>query len=85
MSTRTRITAKEYLNSLSPRCQEKICSLRSSQYLYLFLSRQCRDDSKIASFAAQCRAVEIPEEYTNSPEALHYLAIAIANLINGNA
>ena len=80
-----RRTAKEYLNSLDPKSQESICNLRSSQYLYLFLSRPCRDESKIASFAAQCSALGIPEEYTNSPEALHYLALAVAGLINGNA
>jgi len=80
------MTAKAYIDSLTWKEFEKIKSLKdSSPDFYKFLAEPCKDVVTVASFAMQCKSTGIPDEYTVSADALHYLVVAINARTNGNA
>jgi hypothetical protein len=80
------MTAKEYIDSLSPQDFQKIeVFSKESADFYKFLAEPCEDVVTVASFAMQCQSIGIPTEYTNTADALHYLVVAIDARSNGNA
>ena len=78
MAMKARMTAKDYLASLNQWELEKVCSLVKHPDFAVFLAEPCKDVFKNATFAGACEDLGIPSVYTNSPEALHYLVVAIA-------
>lgn len=84
MAMKAQMTAKDYLASLNQWELEKVCSLTKHPDFAFFLAEPCRDVVKNATFAGVCDDAGVPSVYTNSPEAIHYLVIAIAKLV-GNA
>lgn len=85
MSMKTRMIAKDWLNSLSYEELEKVCNLTNSPKFMEFLVSADMSAADSARYAADCAAVGVPTEYTTSSEALHYLTVAIANYLKGNA
>lgn len=85
MPMRARMTAKDYLNSINPEQLEKVCSLKNNPAFIQFLASPDMDMIEAARYAADCIAVGVPVEYTTSAESLHYLTVAIANYLKGNA
>ena len=79
------ISAKDYVDSLSPEEFKKVSSIKDTTSFYLFLAEPCKDAIKSASLAAACDQAGIPEVYWGSSEALHHLVVAISNHMNGNA
>ena len=79
------MSARDYINSLTYQEFGDVCSLKNSPDFCSFLAEVCRDPVRIASFAMQCQSTGIPEDYTRSPESLHYLVVAINNRSWGNA
>ena len=80
------MTAKEYIDSLTPEQFQEIKKLcEDIPAFYEFLAEPCTDMVTVASFAAQCQSIGIPTEFTKTPDALHYLVVAIDARSNGNA
>ena len=85
MPMKARMTAKDWLNTLNPQQLEKVCTLKHSLVFAQFLTRSDMSTVEAAHYASECIAVGVPIEYTGSAETLHYLTVAIANYLNGNA
>ena len=85
MAMKARMTAKDWLNSINPEQLEKVCSLKTNLAFIEFMTKSDVSTITCAHYASECLAVGVPAEYTNSPEALHYLTVAIANYLKGNA
>jgi hypothetical protein len=85
MPMKARTTAKDWLNTLNQMQLERVCSLKQSTSFAQFLVHSDMNTLETAHYASECLAAGVPIEYTTSSEALHYLTIAIANYINGNA
>lgn len=78
--------AKSYIDGLSYQEFANIRALKDrSPDFYQFLANACSDPVVVASFAVQCKNAGIPEEYTKSPDSLHYLVVAINNRASGNS
>ena len=79
------MTAKAYIDSLTWEEFQKIKTLRdSSPDFYKFLAEPCKDVVTVAIFAMQCKSSGIPDDYTATADALHYLVVAINARICGN-
>lgn len=80
------MTAKAYIDGMTWQEFEKIRVFKdSSTYFFDFLAEPCKDVVTVANFAMQCKSVGIPDEFTRTPEALHYLVVAISARAYGNA
>ncbi len=85
MPMKARMTAKDWLNSLNPMQLEKVCSLKNAPAFMEFLTKSDASTLMCAHYASECLAAGVPTEYTSTPEALHFLTVAIANYLKGNA
>ena len=85
MAMKARMTAKDWLNSINREQLEKVCSLKTNPAFMEFLTKSDASTLMCAHYASECLAAGVPAEYTASPEALHYLTVAIVNYLNGNA
>ncbi|MBR3270037.1 hypothetical protein IKG07_02190 [Candidatus Saccharibacteria bacterium] len=85
MAMKTHMTAKDWLDSIDPVQLEKVCSLKNNPAFMEFLVTSDMGTIEAARYGADCLAVGVPNEYTSSAQSLHYLTIAIANYLNGNA
>lgn len=85
MAMKPRMTAKDWLNSINSTQLEKVCSLKNNPAFMEFMTKSDVSTLICAHYASECLAAGIPVEYTTSPEALHYLTVAISNYLNGNA
>ena len=85
MPMKARMTAKDWLNSLNREELEKVCSLKSNPKFMEFLVSSDMSTVDSARYAADCSVAGVPAEYTSSGESLHYLTVAIANYLKGNA
>lgn len=85
MAMKASMTAKDWLYGLNPEQLKRVCSLTAVPTFTNFLVGSDVDMVTSAQYAAQCNSVGVPIEYTSSPEALHYLTVAIANYLKGNA
>jgi len=85
MLMKARMTAKDWLNSLNREQLEKVCSLKNNPAFIEFMAKSDVSTLMCAHYASECLAVGVPVEYTATPEALHFLTVAIANYLNGNA
>jgi len=80
------MSVKTYVDGLSWQEFEKIKVFKdASPDFYKFLAEPCKDAFTVATFAIQCKDAGIPEEYTKTPESLHYLVAAITARACGNA
>lgn len=85
MAMKTHMTAKDWLNSINSMQLEKVCSLKNSPAFMEFLVKSDASILMCAYYASECLAAGVPAEYTASPEALHYLTVAISDYLKGNA
>ena len=85
MAMKPRMTAKDWLNSINFTQLEKVCSLKNNPAFMEFLARPDMGPVESAYYALACISVGVPVEYTDKPETLHYLTVAIANYLKGNA
>lgn len=85
MPMKARMTPKDWLYSLNREQLEKVCALKNAPAFIEFMASSDVSTILSAHYASECLAIGVPVEYTSSPEALHYLTVAIANYLNGNA
>ncbi|MBQ3280410.1 hypothetical protein IJG92_02015 [Candidatus Saccharibacteria bacterium] len=85
MPMKARMTAKDWLNSLNREDLEKVCSLKNNPAFMEFLTKSDASTLMCAHYASECLTAGVPVEYTSTPEALHFLTVAIANYLKGNA
>ena len=85
MAMKTQMTAKDWLDSLDNAQLKKVCSLKDNPVFVEFLVTSDMGTVEAARYGADCLAVGVPNEYTSSAESLHYLTVAIANYLKGNA
>lgn len=85
MPMKARMTAKDWLDTLNPEQLEKVCSLKDNPAFIEFLTRSDKDTVESAQYASACISAGVPTEYTDKPDTLHYLTVAIANYLKGNA
>ena len=85
MTMKTQMTAKDWLDSLDNAQLKKVCSLKDNPVFVEFLVTSDMGTVEAARYGADCLAVGVPNEYTSSSESLHYLTVAIANYLKGNA
>ena len=80
----TKLTAKEYIDSLS---YEEFKKIRIASDNPDFMQFLIPNDDVVASatLSKKYADVGVPNELLGSPEAVHYLVIAISNRVNGNA
>ena len=84
MPMKARMTAKDWLNTLDLMQLEKVCSLKDNPTFIEFLARSDMGPVESAHYALACISAGVPVEYTDKPETLHYLTVAIANYLKGN-
>ena len=84
MPMKAQMTAGDYLASLNPWELQKVCTLVQHPDFAAFLAEPCKDTVKNATFAGACTEAGVPSAYTNSPEAIHYLTVAIAKQAGRN-
>jgi hypothetical protein len=78
------MTARDYVNGLTWQEFQDIKKFKeSSPDFYSFLAAPCDNVFTVANFAIQCRTAGIPDEFTQTSEALHYLVIAINDRLCG--
>jgi len=85
MTTKARISAKDFINSLNREDEEKVCLLQRSPYFFQFLPEPCYDEFTNRNFADECLRAGVPVGLTKTPEALHSLVFAIVCHKYGNA
>ena len=85
MPMKARMTAKDWLSTLNPEQLKKVCNLKNRLAFAQFLTHSDMSTVETAHYASECAAVGVPVEYTTSSESLHYLTVAIANYLKGNA
>ncbi len=77
------MTAMDYLASLNQWELEKVYSLTKHPDFAAFLAEPCREPLRNVALSEACNNAGIPSSYSNSPEALHYLVVAIAKQAKG--
>lgn len=85
MPMKASMTAKDWINSLNQEQLEKVCSLKNNPAFIEFLASSDVSTLLCAHYASECMILGVPTEYTTTPEALHFLTVAIANYLKGNA
>lgn len=77
------MTAMDYLANLNQWELEKVYSLTKHPDFPAFLAEPCREPLRNVALKEACDSAGIPSPYSNSPEALHYLVVAIAKQAKG--
>lgn len=79
------MTAKSYIDELNYEEFSNIRAVTESPFFALFLAGPTDDAVASAVLADQCRSLGVPAGLTKSPDALHYLVVAVNNRLCGNA